>query len=261
MYYFFPPIFQEREGYVLFKKILNYTTLSVTILFYVCVHVLIRLSKGTIFLSLKGLNVWVGCFLSLSPLINRCREKGFMVLKQLLKTNNVLFVKIWRFLKDGIAWHHHCSSKEHSSSNTDYAVTISTLPPSSFCCFDWCYCQLFDCFTNVEQLLNSQNPNLIWDFKINYIGFFLLVSSAFLDVCFRIEQTGTTYKNCLLHSMLNNLINDRLLWSIFVKPEIISQLLFLGFLISFYYSLLVRRLSVAVIIILWEQIRYLKNVT
>lgn len=58
-----------------------------------------------------------------------------------------------------------------------------------------------------------------WDFKVYWV--LILVSSTFLKICVlglnkMVSSTETVY---LLHSALNSLINDRLLWSVFMEPE------------------------------------------
>lgn len=161
------------------------------------------------------MNVWLNWLFS--------KPKPSVWCSSLRPTMSFLW-KSWRFLKDGIPWHHHRSSKGHFSSNTEYVVIISSTLPPSFFLVHWLMLlsTIWLYFANMKQWFNSENPILVWDFKVNYIGFFNPSFIIFLrDVCFRIEQNGTAHKNCvcLLHLTLNSLINDRLFWSIFVEPE------------------------------------------
>lgn len=118
----------------------------------------------------------VGCFLSLKPLMNRCREKSFMVLKQLLKTNNGL----WKS-EGSEKMRYHGIITVHPSSISQVILNMLWLSvPFPHLLF----VALTDVIVNYLTVfckcgtVNSENPIFVRDFNTNYIGF---LNSSFIS--------------------------------------------------------------------------------
>lgn len=121
----------------------------------------------------------VGCFLSLKPLMNRCREKSFMVLKQLRPTmafENLKVLKRWDttvsspFIQVAfLRWYWICCDYQYPFPIFFLLLWLMLLSI------------IWLCFANVEQLI----PKILflWEILIQIIlGFLILVSSAFLEI-------------------------------------------------------------------------------